>query len=80
VIAARLADAGVKAVVEGSMVDRGEIAGRSHDVYVDERDLDRARAALQASQDFDEDELTRLSEESYRESMKGVAGDEREQE
>jgi len=80
VITGRLADAGVKAVVEGSMLDRGEIAGRSHDVYVEERDLDRARATLEASQGFDENELARLSEESYREAMEGTRGEERKQE
>jgi hypothetical protein len=34
------------------------------DIYVEDDELERARAALKAAEDVDQDELTRLAEES----------------
>ena len=61
IILERLSEAGVQAVQQGPLAPRvGYPGGR--DIYVEEQDLDRARAALKAAEGFSEEELTELSE------------------
>jgi len=72
IIRERLAEAGIIAVVERNIGPRA-YAGGHRDVFVEEDDLERAREVLKAVEDVDEDELTRLSEESSAE--RGGSGD-----
>jgi hypothetical protein len=75
-IVGRLREAGIPCVQRGGAADsspggfnRGAVSeGRS--VYVQEADLERARAVIKADEGgFDEEELARLSEESAREAL-----------
>jgi hypothetical protein len=68
-IRGRLSEAGIHVLEEGALDERGVAFARSRDIYVDDRDLERAKAVLQENQDFDEDELARLSEEAYRKAV-----------
>ena len=68
-IRGRLSEAGIHILEEGALDERGVQFAHSRDIYVDDRDLERARAVLQENQDFDEDELVRLSEEAYRKAV-----------
>jgi hypothetical protein len=63
-IMGRLSEAGIHCMGSGGTgFQRGMT--RSRDVYVNAKDLDRARAILKADEGgFDEDELARLSEEA----------------
>jgi hypothetical protein len=68
-ICGRLLEAGIHAVAQRTIggPEWGWSGGRY--VYVDEADLDRARALLESDQgSFSEDELARLSEEAAREA------------
>lgn len=69
-IRGRLSQAGIQVLEqgEGAFDERGAFA-HSHDIYVDARDLERAKTALQAGEGFDEDELARLSEQAYRKAV-----------
>jgi hypothetical protein len=66
-IMGRLSEAGIHCMGSGGAgFQRGMT--RSRDVYVNAKDLDRARAILHADEGgFDEDELARLSEEAGKE-------------
>jgi Putative prokaryotic signal transducing protein len=75
-IVGRLKEAGIPCVQRGGAADsspggfnRGTVSeGRS--VYVQEADLERARAVIKVDEgSFDEEELARLSEESAREAL-----------
>jgi hypothetical protein len=70
-IVSRLGVDGIHALVQGSWQERGQFAGDTHDIYVEEGDLARARDAIAGGEPIDEAELTRLSEQSYREAMDG---------
>jgi Putative prokaryotic signal transducing protein len=66
-VVGRLADAGITAEIRGPiMVRSGDVQG-GRDLWVEERDLERARAALKDSEGIDEAELARLSEAAGRE-------------
>lgn len=63
---ARLKDSGIHCMV-GAGGARSAF-GRGRDILVEEEDLDRARQVLKENEEgFDEDELTRLSEEAGQE-------------
>ena len=68
-IRGRLAEAGIHVLEQGSMDERGVEFAHSREIYVDDRDLDRAKTALSSNEGFDEDELARLSEEAYRRAV-----------
>jgi hypothetical protein len=67
-ICGRLADAGIRVLAQGALDRLGVPFATSRDIYVNDDDLERARQVLSSNQDFDEDELARLSEQSYREA------------
>lgn len=74
VIMGRLQEAGIEATVKGSGLNvRGAYSMGGCAVWVEEADLERARAALNDAQDVDEDELAALAEQAGREE--GVAQD-----
>lgn len=60
-ILARLSDAGVPAVEQGTLGPRAGGTG-ARDIFVEEHDLARAREALKAAEDVTDEELTDLSE------------------
>jgi hypothetical protein len=62
IIIERLAEAGIQAVPLESTDPRVGMLGRC-DIYVQEPDIARARAVLEADESFSEDELVRLEEE-----------------
>jgi hypothetical protein len=66
-VVSRLAEAGITAVQQGTLVlgTPGGTAG-AQDIYVNDGDLDRARAALKAAESISEDELVQAEEESAR--------------
>jgi hypothetical protein len=68
-IRGRLSEAGIQILEQGALDERGVAFVHSRDIYVDDRDLERAKTALRASEDFDEDELARLSEQAYRKAV-----------
>ena len=61
IILERLSEAGIQAVQQGPLAPRGGYPS-ARDIYVDERDLERAHAALKAAEGFSEEELAELSE------------------
>lgn len=63
-VAERLSEAGIRHMsrMAGGGIRLGAAAAR--DVYVDERDLARAREVLEADEGFSDEELARLSEEA----------------
>jgi hypothetical protein len=63
IVRERLAEAGISVLVEGDGNPRSIAAGK-RDIFVEEAEFERAQAALKAAQEVDEDELTRLSQES----------------
>jgi len=65
-VAERLSEAGIRHMsrTAGGGIRLGAAAAR--DVYVEERDLDRARDALKADEGFSDEELARLSDEAGR--------------
>jgi hypothetical protein len=67
-IRGRLAEAGIPVIAQGAMDEHGIEFAHTRDVYVNDGDLERAREILKSDERFDEDELARLSEESYREA------------
>jgi hypothetical protein len=50
------------------MEEHGIEFAHLRDIYVNDHDLERARAVLRADEGFDENELARLSEKAYREA------------
>jgi hypothetical protein len=63
VIRERIAEAGITVLVEGQQNPRAHL-GSGRAVYVEARDLERARQVLAEAENVDEDELARLSEEA----------------
>jgi hypothetical protein len=63
IVRERLGEAGITVLVEGEGNPRSILAGK-RDVFVEDAEFERAQAALKSAQDVDEDELTRLSQES----------------
>ncbi len=63
IVLARMKEAGIHAWPSSALRSRYGSAV-PQDIYVEDEDLERARAALQASENVDEAELTRLAEES----------------
>jgi Putative prokaryotic signal transducing protein len=63
-VAERLSEAGIRhmARMAGGGIRLGAAAAR--DVYVEERDLDRAREVLKVDEGFSDEELARLSDEA----------------
>lgn len=68
-IRGRLSEAGIQVLEQGALDEVGAAFVHSRDIYVDDRDLERAKTALRANEGFDEDELARLSEQAYREAV-----------
>lgn len=68
-IRGRLSEAGIQILEQGALDKVGAAFVHSRDIYVDDRDLERAKTALRASKGFDEDELARLSEQAYRKAV-----------
>lgn len=61
IVCSRLREAGIEPLWQGSEMPRsGEIVMR--DIYVEDDDVERAKKVLAEAQDFDEEELIRLSE------------------
>jgi hypothetical protein len=63
-ICARLRDAGIGAMAQGGMYGARAGLGGTREVYVEEKDLERARATLGASERISEDELAKAAEEA----------------
>jgi putative signal transducing protein len=63
-VAERLSEAGIRHMsrMAGGGIRLGAAAAR--DVYVEERDLDRAREVLKVDEGFSDEELARLSDEA----------------
>jgi hypothetical protein len=64
IVLGRLADAGIQAVQQGTLV-LGKPAGAAgaQDIYVEDEDFDRAREALRSAESVSEDELVRAEED-----------------
>jgi Putative prokaryotic signal transducing protein len=61
IVCSRLREAGIEPLWQGSEMPRsGEIVMR--DIYVEDDELERAKQVLAEAEDFDEEELIRLSE------------------
>jgi hypothetical protein len=67
-IRGRLSEAGILVLAQGALDEHGVEFVHSHDVYVNDDDLEHAKLVLEVSEDIDEDELARLSEQAYREA------------
>ena len=61
-ISARLSEAGIQAISQRSIGGPEWGVSGARDIYVDERDLVRARELLKADEGVSEDELTDLSD------------------
>jgi hypothetical protein len=59
----RLREAGIAAVAKGDLSARARAFG-PYAVYVEDADLDRARAVLKEAESFSEDELVQAEEEA----------------
>jgi hypothetical protein len=59
----RLREAGIDAVAKGDLSGYARAVG-SHDVYVEDADFERARAALDEAEGFSESELVEAEEEA----------------
>jgi hypothetical protein len=68
-IRGRLSGAGIGALAQGALQDKGIELGTSRDIYVNDEDLDRAKAVLAEGASFTDDELAELSEQAYDEAM-----------
>lgn len=68
-IRGRLSEAGIQVLEQGPLDKVGAAFVHSRDIYVDDRDLERSKTALRASEGVDEDELARLSEQAYRKAV-----------
>lgn len=68
-IRGRLTEAGIPILAQGALQDAGEMLLKGRDIYVNDQDLERAKSILASGgEEFDEDELARLSEQAYREA------------
>ncbi len=75
-ILARLTAAGISAIVRRSTGDVELGAGGGRTIFVEEEDVERARAALaDAEPAFTDEELAELSEQAGREARERGAGD-----
>jgi hypothetical protein len=63
-VAERLSEAGIRFTVRLASGGIRIGAAAARDLYVDERDLDRARQMLQVDEGFSDAELARLSDEA----------------
>jgi Putative prokaryotic signal transducing protein len=64
-----LSEAGIPVLAHGALQDEGQMLLTGRDIYVNDEDLERAKAVLDSGDEgFDEDELARLSDEAYREA------------
>jgi hypothetical protein len=62
IISARLAEAGIQAIVPGG--DLPQLgAGGAGAIYIEDEDLDRAREAMKAAESISEDELIQAEEQ-----------------
>jgi hypothetical protein len=69
IVVSRLRAAGIEAMPQRKLGGPEYGSLGSHDVYVNVRDLERARALLATDEEpFSDEELTRLSEQAYREA------------
>jgi Putative prokaryotic signal transducing protein len=69
IIMGRLTDAGIRCMPSAGLGGYGRGMPQTRDVYVNAKDLERARAVLKEDEGgFDEDELARLSEEAGKET------------
>ena len=69
VIMGRLTDAGIRCMPSPRLGGYGRGMPQTCEVYVNAKDLERARAVLKEDEGgFDEDELARLSEEAGKQS------------
>ncbi len=69
IVSALLQDAGIHSIAQRTIGGPLEDARAGRDIYVDEHDLERARGLLQAQENpVSDEELTRLSEQAYREA------------
>jgi hypothetical protein len=70
IIMGRLSEAGIHCMRSGGGAGFERGMSRFRDVYVNAKDLERARAVLKEDEGgFDEDELARLSEEAGKETQ-----------
>jgi hypothetical protein len=70
IIMGRLSDAGIRSMHGPSLGGFGRGMPQTLGVYVNAKDLERARAVLEEDEGgFDEDELARLSEEAGKENQ-----------
>lgn len=67
-IRGRLSDAGIPVLAQGALQDKGVEFASSRDIYVDDRDLERARAVLAEGSDFSDDDLAALSQQAFEEA------------
>lgn len=67
-LSARLGEAGIETIVQGGAFTAQAAQVGRRDVYVAERDLERARALLREASDVSEEELIEAAEESGRDS------------
>jgi uncharacterized protein YaaQ len=65
-VAERLSEEGIRFTVRLASGGIRLGAAAARDLYVDEQDLDRARAALDVDEGFTDEELARLSDEAGR--------------
>ncbi len=63
-VAERLSEAGIRFTVRLASGGIRLGAAAARDLYVDEQDLDRARAMLEVDEGFSDEELARLSDEA----------------
>jgi hypothetical protein len=70
IIMGRLTDAGIRCMPSPGLGGYGRGMPQTRDVYVNAKDLERARAVLKEDEGgFDEEELARLSEEAGKDNQ-----------
>ena len=70
-VAARLSEAGIRHMSRNASGGIRLGAAAARDVYVEARDLDRAREVLKADEGFSEEELAQLSDEAGEAAVDG---------
>jgi hypothetical protein len=68
-IRGRLAQAGIPVLAQGALQDRGVEFATSRDIYVNDEDLERAKAVLAEGSGFSDDELAALSEQAFEDAV-----------
>jgi hypothetical protein len=74
-IRGRLADAGIPVLAQGALQDRGVPLASSRDMYVNDEDLERAKAVLAEASGFSDDELAALSEQALEDAIDSPSQD-----